>query len=292
MRETGFPAYTTATGWIGYSDEMVRKKAAIALKEGFDAFKIKVGSANLQDDIKRARVMREAVGEDCVLMMDANSVWTVPQAIDSMRQLAKFRPYWIEEPTSPDDVCGHAKIQAAISKFDFETIKGLPRGCQVATGEQISNKIIHKQYLQLNGYGILQTDIVRLAGISEYLVVALMNEMQEKPKPICLHAGGVGLCNMAAHVCILDYILLGSSLSGRYTEYIDHLQEHFTEPLVFKNAKYIAPTGLGLGLEMKAETLDEYEYPNGRYWSSTEQLRKRFYGDFPPIPIATKEEQK
>lgn len=149
--------------------------------------------------------------------------------------------------------------------------------------------MLHKQYLLNDSYGILQTDIVRLAGLSEYLVVALMNENTKKKK-ICLHAGGVGLCNMAAQVCILDYVLLGSDLRGRYTEYIDHLQEHFEDDLVVKNARYLAPACVGFGLRMKKESLDKWSYPNGTYWSSTDELRTRFYGAH--LPRTVDEEQR
>eukprot|EP00501_MAST-03F_sp_TOSAG23-6_P000092 GSMAST32.ASY1.ANO1.94.1 assembled CDS len=255
MMKNGFPAYTTATGWLGYTDDEVKQKVKNALEEGFRSFKMKVG-VNIEDDCRRAEIMRTAIGHDCDLMMDANSVWEVQESIDNMRQLAKFNPYWIEEP-----LCTIQKIVRFHNSFQFKIYLNI----HVATGEQMSNRVMHKQFLQYGAYKILQTDITRLGGINEYIVVSLMAaKMKVK---ICLHAGGVGLCNMAAHVCVFDHINLSGCYKGRMTEYIDHLQEHFVYDLVVRNGKYIAPTDAGLGLEMKEESLSMYEFPTGHYWS-------------------------
>jgi len=253
MQQRGYPAYTTSVGWSGYPPEKVKQLCAAAQAEGFNAFKMKVGLGE-EEDQKKANMMRELLGWDAVLMMDANSVWGVDEAIEQMAKLAKFRPYWIEEPTSPDDIVGHAAIAKAI------------KPCYVATGEQMSNRVMHKQFLQLDGYGILQTDVQRLGGLNEYLLVCLM--AQRKGVRVCCHAGGVGLCNMAAHLAVIDFVSIGCSTEGRWTEYIDHLQEHFVHPLRVKDAKYLAPDVPGWGVEMTPETLAEWEYPNGTYWAA------------------------
>lgn len=273
MRATGFPAYTTATGWLGYTDEQVRQKVINALAQGFNAFKMKVG-VSLENDMKRAAVMRDAIGPNRKLMMDANAVWEVDEAIENMRSLAKFNPYWIEEPLSPDDILGHSRLQKAMDNFP-KGAEGNPAdlNINVATGEQCSNRIMHKQFLQADGYRILQTDVVRLGGLSEYLLVGLM--AAKKKVKVCLHAGGVGLCNYAAHVCILDYINFSGTHDGKFTEYIDHLQEHFVHDLVVREGKYIAPKDAGFGMDMKESSLSEFEYPHGRYW--TEEYPNHFY---------------
>ena len=215
-------------------------------------------------------------------MMDANAVWEVEEAIACMRELAKYNPYWIEEPLSPDDILGHARLQREMDSWRGKA--GFPENLHihVATGEQCSNRVMHKQFLQEGAYKILQTDITRLGGISEYIVVALMAaKMNVK---VCLHAGGVGLCNMAATVCIFDYINISPSLDGKMTEYIDHLQEHFVHDLVVKKGRYLAPTHIGLGLEMKEESLAKYEYPHGPYWSC-EANKGRFYSNIEGRPL-------
>eukprot|EP01052_Picozoa_sp_SAG31_P031202 SAG31_NODE_3282_length_4467_cov_2.622024_2_plen_354_part_00 len=281
MKRVGFPAYTTSTGWAGYPDEKVADLVHGAMSQGFKAFKMKVGMG-IEDDSRRAALMRKLIGWDSLLMMDANSVpnacafcvlihslligyvnmitqvWGVNEAIENMEALAKFQPYWIEEPTSPDDILGHAAIQRALEKHSIS----------VATGEQISNKVMHKQYLQASGYKICQTDIQRLAGLNEFLVVCLM--AKKFGVKVCIHAGGVGLCNMAAHLCIIDFITISKSTHGKMTEYIDHLQEHFVTPLgsYVADARYLAPTVPGFGCDMLADSLDEFEFPNGAYWQS------------------------
>jgi len=253
MKTVGYPAYTTSTGWLGYSDEVVKAKTEAALAEGYTAFKIKVGTS-LADDCKRAAMTRGLIGWRNTLMMDANCVWGVDETIAAMQELKKYNPYWIEEPTCPDDILGHAKIQAAVHPV------------HVATGEQCANRVLFKQFLQVKGLEILQTDIVRLAGINEYLVVCLL--AKKFNTPICIHAGGVGLCNMAAHLAAIDFVVVSRSMEGRMAEYIDHLQEHFVDELVVRNARYIAPSAPGLGLTMHKASLDKFAYPDGPYWSA------------------------
>jgi L-fuconate dehydratase len=251
MLRDGFPAYTTSTGWLGYPDEKVRRLCRQAMSAGWTAFKMKVG-ANLEDNVRRAALMREEIGDQRLLMMDANQVWSVGEAITHMKALAQFDPYWIEEPTSPDDILGHAAIQRAIAPI------------RVATGEVVQNRVIFKQMLQANAIRFLQVDSCRMGGVNEVLAVLLM--AAKFGVPVCPHAGGVGLCEYVQHLSIFDYISIGASLDDRLCEYVDHLHEHFVDPCIVKNARYLAPTRPGYSITMKPESLDAYEFPAGRVW--------------------------
>ena len=253
MHARGFPAYTTSTGWLGYTDEQVRQLCREAAAQGWTHFKMKVGS-NVEDDIRRARLIRAEIGPDRKLMMDANQVWDVGEAIANMAQLAEFNPWWIEEPTSPDDVLGHAAIARAVA----------PIG--VATGEHVQNRIIFKQLLQAGAIRFCQIDACRLGGVNEVLAVLLM--AAKFGVPVCPHAGGVGLCEYVQHLSIFDYICVSASLEHRIIEYVDHLHEHFLDPVVIKDGRYMPPTAPGYSIEMRPESLDEYEFPNGRAWRS------------------------
>ncbi len=253
MRRSGFPAYTTSTGWLGYSDEQVRQLCRDALAAGWTHFKIKVGR-NIEDDMRRARLIREEIGWERKLMMDANQVWEVDDAIEHMRHLAPFEPWWIEEPTSPDDILGHAAIARAIA----------PIG--VATGEHVQNRIIFKQLFQANAIRFCQLDSCRLGGVNEVLAVLLM--AAKFGVPVCPHAGGVGLCEYVQHLSIFDYIYVSASLENRILEYVDHLHEHFLDPVVIRNGRYMPPTAPGYSITMRPESLDEYEFPTGRAWAA------------------------
>ena len=252
MRQQGYPAYTTSAGWLGYSDEKLRNLCREGVADGWTHFKIKVGT-NLTDDIRRCTIMREEIGPQRKLMMDANQVWGVNEAIENMKQLAKFDPWWIEEPTSPDDVLGHATIARAIA----------PIG--VATGEQCQNRMIFKQLLQANAIRFCQIDSSRLGGVNEVLAVLLM--AAKFGVPVCPHAGGVGLCEYVQHLAIFDYIAVSASLADRIIEYVDHLHEHFVDPVKIVNSRYVAPAAPGYSATMKPESLDEYEFPNGPAWA-------------------------
>ncbi len=252
MRQQGYPAYTTSAGWLGYSDEKLRNLCREGVADGWTHFKIKVGT-NLADDIRRCTIMREEIGPQRKLMMDANQVWGVNEAIENMKQLAKFDPWWIEEPTSPDDVLGHATIARAIA----------PIG--VATGEQCQNRVIFKQLLQANAIRFCQIDSCRLGGVNEVLAVLLM--AAKFGVPVCPHAGGVGLCEYVQHLAIFDYIAVSASLADRIIEYVDHLHEHFVDPVKIVNSRYVAPAAPGYSATMKPESLDEYEFPNGSAWA-------------------------
>ena len=251
MRRDGFPAYTTAAGWLGYDDEKMRRLCRDAMAAGWQHFKLKVG-ANLEDDVRRLTLVREEIGPDRPLMVDANQVWDVEQAIEWMRHLARFNPLWIEEPTSPDDILGHAAIARAVA----------PIG--VATGEHCHNRVIFKQLFQADAISFCQLDAARLGGVNECLAVLLM--AAKFGVPVCPHAGGVGLCEYTQHLSIFDYIAVGASLENRILEYVDHLHEHFFDPVVMQNGHYMPPTAPGYSITMRPESLDEYEFPNGAAW--------------------------
>jgi L-fuconate dehydratase len=253
MLRDGFPAYTTSTGWLGYSDEKLRRLCREAVAEGWTHFKMKVGT-NVEDDARRAAIIREEIGPDRKLMMDANQVWDVDEAIENMQSLEEFDPWWIEEPTSPDDVLGHARIARAVA----------PIG--VATGEHCQNRVVFKQLLQAEAISFCQIDSCRLGGVNEILSVLLM--AKKFRVPVCPHAGGVGLSEYVQHLSIFDYIYVGASLENRILEYVDHLHENFLDPVVIRNGRYMPPEAPGYSIEMKPESLDEHEFPAGRVWAS------------------------
>jgi L-fuconate dehydratase len=258
MLKVGYPAYTTSAGWLGYSDEKMRTLVRERLAQGWTHFKMKVGR-NLADDLRRARLIREEIGWEHKLMMDANQVWDVSEAIRFMKELAQFRPYWIEEPTSPDDVLGHATIARAIA----------PIG--VATGEHCQNRVLFKQLLQAGAISFCQIDSCRLGGVNEVLAVLLM--AAKFGVPVCPHAGGVGLCEYVQHLSIFDYIAVSASLENRVLEYVDHLHEHFLDPVVMQADRYMPPRASGYSIEMKAESLARYEFPGGEAWNDVRHQR-------------------
>ena len=251
----GYPAYTTSTGWLGYSDEKVCRLCEEAIAAGWTHLKMKVGT-DLEANRRRADLMRRSIGPDRTLMMDANQCWDVDEAIRQMRSLAEFRPWWIEEPTSPDDVLGHARIAKALE----------PLGIGVATGEACQNRVIFKQLLQAGALSFCQVDTCRLASVNEWLAVLLM--AAKFNVPVCPHAGGVGLCEYAQHVSIFDYIAVSGSLENRVLEYIDHLHEHFVHPVQVQKSRYLVPDVPGYSITMKEPSLRDFEFPNGRAWNA------------------------
>jgi L-fuconate dehydratase len=253
MLQRGYPAYTTSAGWLGYSDEKLRNLLSESVAEGWEHFKMKVGTS-IEDDVRRASIIREEIGPDKKLMMDANQVWDVDEAIEKMERLAEFDPWWIEEPTSPDDVLGHAKIAEAVD----------PIG--VATGEHCQNRVVFKQLMQAEAIRFCQIDSCRLGGVNEVLAVLLL--AAKFGVPVCPHAGGVGLCEYVQHLSIFDYIAVSASLEDRILEYVDHLHEHFVDPVTMKNGHYMPPERPGYSIEMKPVSLDEYEFPSGGVWAS------------------------
>jgi L-fuconate dehydratase len=228
LRRHGYPAYTTSAGWLGYPDEKIRRLCREGIAGGWSHFKIKVGR-DLGDDLRRAALIRQEIGPDRKLMVDANQVWEVDEAIASMRELARFDPWWIEEPTSPDDVLGHATIARAIA----------PIG--VATGEHCHNRIVFKQLMQARAIAFCQIDACRLGGVNEVIAVLLL--AAKFGVPVCPHAGGVGLCEYVQHLSMFDYVCVSGSLENRIIEYVDHLHEHFLDPVVIRDGRYMPPTG-------------------------------------------------
>jgi L-fuconate dehydratase len=252
LERDGYPAYTTSAGWLGYPDEKIRRLCREGIEGGWSHFKIKVGR-DLDDDVRRAALIREEIGRDRKLMVDANQVWEVEEAIASMRELARFDPWWIEEPTSPDDVLGHAAIARAIA----------PIG--VATGEHCQNRIVFKQLMQANAIAFCQIDACRLGGVNEVLAVLLL--AAKFGIPVCPHAGGVGLCEYVQHLSMFDYVCVSGSLENRIIEYVDHLHEHFLTPVVIRDGRYMPPTAPGYSITMRPDSLRDYAYPGGKAWT-------------------------
>jgi L-fuconate dehydratase len=253
LEKSGYPCYTTSAGWLGYSDEKLRRLCQEAVDEGYRYLKLKVG-ANLEDDLRRCAIAREVVGDDVHLMIDANQVWDVGTAIEWVGALAHFEPLWIEEPTSPDDVLGHATIRRAVA----------PVG--VATGEHGMNRVLFKQLFQAEAIDFCQLDSCRLGSLNEILPVMLM--AAKFGVPVCPHAGGVGLCELVQHLSIIDFLIISGSTEGRVAEYVDHLHEHFVDPCVVKDAAYVLPTRPGYSAQMYETSLATYAFPGGSYWGA------------------------
>jgi L-fuconate dehydratase len=251
IRRRGYPAYTTSAGWLGYPDDKIRRLCREGVERGWSHFKIKVGR-DLADDLRRAALVRREIGPDRKLMLDANQVWDVGEAIGWMRELARFDPWWIEEPTNPDDVLGHATIARAIA----------PIG--VATGEQCHNRVMFKQLMQAGAIRFCQIDSCRLGGVNEVLAVLLL--AAKFGIPVCPHAGGVGLCEYVQHLAIFDYLCVSASLEDRVVEYVDHLHEHFVDPVVVRDGRYLVPAAPGYSITMRPESLVTYAYPHGAAW--------------------------
>ncbi|MGN6797993.1 MAG: enolase C-terminal domain-like protein [Gaiellaceae bacterium] len=249
--ETGYPAYTTSAGWLGYDDEKVRSLVRLALDEGFRHVKMKVGQ-DLATDTRRAHLIRDVLG-DATLMMDANQIWGVDEAVSAMRDLAQFDPWWIEEPTSPDDVLGHARIRKEVAPI------------AVATGEHVQNRVLFKQLFQAGAIDICQIDACRVGGLNEVIAILLL--AAKFGVPVCPHAGGVGLCEYVQHIAIFDYISVSTSLDGRVVEWVDHLHEHFVHPASVSNGRYLVPMTPGYSIEMRTSTLEAYAYPTGAVWT-------------------------
>jgi L-fuconate dehydratase len=252
LARDGYPAYLTSAGWLGYDEEKVRDLCRAALADGWRCFKTKVG-LELADDVRRCEVMREEIG-DLPLMADANQVWDVQVAIDWMRHLAPFELRWIEEPTSPDDVLGHAAIRRAIA----------PVG--VATGEHAANRVIFKQLLQADAVDYCQIDACRLGGVNEVLAVLLL--AAKFGVPVCPHAGGLGLCEYVQHLSVIDYVCVSGSLEDRTTEFADHLHEHFVNPALVRDGRYVLPTAPGYSVDLHTSSYAALTYPDGTVWNS------------------------
>jgi L-fuconate dehydratase len=247
----GFPAYTTTPGWLGYSDEKLVHLSRAAVADGFTQIKLKVG-ADVDDDVRRMRLAREAVGPDIRIAVDANQAWGVQQAVEWMRRLAPYDPYWIEEPTSPDDILGHAAVRRAVAPI------------KVATGEHTHNQVMFKQLLQAGALDILQIDASRTAGVTENVAILLL--AAKFGVPVCPHAGGLGLCEMVQHLAMFDYVAVSGTTEGRVIEYVDHLHEHFTDPVRIRRGRYLAPAAPGLSAELLPRSAAAHLYPSGSVW--------------------------
>ncbi|MDI6104265.1 enolase C-terminal domain-like protein [Actinoplanes sp. NEAU-A12] len=253
LLEHGYPAYTTTPGWLGYSDEKLARLSREAVAAGFGQIKLKVG-ADIEDDIRRMKTARQAVGDDIRIAVDANQRWDVQPAIDWMRRLAPYDPYWIEEPTSPDDILGHAAVRRAL------------RPIKVATGEHIPNRVVFKQLLQAGAVDIVQIDAARVGGINENVAILLL--AAKFGVPVCPHAGGVGLCEMVQHLSMFDFVAVSATTRDRVIEYVDHLHEHFADPVRVVGGRYAAPTAPGLSAQMLPASLAKYAYPGGPVWAA------------------------
>jgi L-fuconate dehydratase len=251
LLEHGYPAYTTTPGWLGYSDEKLVRLSQQAVADGFTQIKLKVG-ASLDSDVRRLKLARAAVGPHVRIAVDANQAWGVAQAIEWMKHLAAYGPYWIEEPTSPDDILGHAAIREAVAPI------------KVATGEHTSNQVMFKQLLQAGAIDVLQIDASRTAGVTENVAILLL--AAKFGVPVCPHAGGVGLCEMVQHLAMFDYVAVSGSLESRVIEYVDHLHEEFTEPVRIRDGRYLAPLAPGIGAELHAASATAHRFPDGRVW--------------------------
>ncbi|MDA3625761.1 L-fuconate dehydratase [Saccharopolyspora sp. WRP15-2] len=248
----GYPAYTTSPGWLGYSDEKLRRLCREAVDRGFPLLKLKVG-ADLDDDVRRMRIAREEVGPDVRIAVDANQRWDVSTAISWICELAPFGLWWVEEPTSPDDVLGHATIASAVAPV------------RVATGEHVANRVVFKQFLQAKALSFLQLDAARVAGVNENLAILLL--AAKFGVPVCPHAGGVGLCELVQHLAMFDFVAVSGSTDGRVVEYVDHLHEHFVDPVVIRDGHYQAPRRPGFSAQLRPEALREHSYPDGPVWA-------------------------
>jgi L-fuconate dehydratase len=253
LRSNGYPAYTTSPGWLGYDDAKLTRLATEAVADGFRQIKLKVG-ADLADDIRRCRVARSAIGPGIRLALDANQRWDVAEAIRWTRALTEFGPYWIEEPTSPDDILGHAAIREAVAPV------------KVATGEHVHNRVMFKQLLQAGAVDIVQLDAARVGGVNENLAILLL--AAKFGVPVCPHAGGVGLCELVQHLSMFDYVAVTGTTENRVIEYVDHLHDHFLDPVVIREGHYTAPTAPGFSAAMRPESLARYTFPDGSYWTT------------------------
>jgi L-fuconate dehydratase len=254
LEANGYRAYSTSPGWLGYADAKLVRLAEQAVADGFDMIKLKVGG-NLEDDVRRMKLARETVGAGVRIAVDANQRWDVSTAVAWMTALAPYDPYWIEEPTSPDDVLGHAAIAKALAPI------------RVATGEHVQNRVVFKQLLQANAISVLQLDAARVGGFTENLAILLL--AAKFGIPVCPHAGGVGLCELVRHLSMFDFVAVSGTDADRSIEWVDHLHEHFTDPAVVERGRYLAPTAPGFSARMHDATLRRFRFPDGPEWTET-----------------------
>jgi L-fuconate dehydratase len=250
----GYPAYATSPGWLGYTDDKMVGLATEAVAAGFGQIKLKVG-ADVDADVRRLTLARQAIGPDIGLAVDANQTWNVDEAIAWINRLRSTGLAWVEEPTSPDDILGHARIRAAVAPVP------------VASGEHIHNRVMFKQFLQANALDVVQIDAARVGGVNENLAILLLAAAFDKP--VCPHAGGVGLCELVQHLAMFDFVAVSGTTEGRSIEYVDHLHEHFTDPVRIRNGRYLAPLVPGMSAELRPETVERYCFPHGAEWTKS-----------------------
>ncbi|MEV6636400.1 enolase C-terminal domain-like protein [Actinoplanes sp. NPDC051470] len=251
LLRSGYPAYTTTPGWLGYADEKMARLAEEAVAEGFSQIKLKVGG-DLAADIRRMRLARETVGPDIRIAIDANQRWGVSEAITWIKALAPWAPWWVEEPTSPDEILGHATIRREVAPI------------RIATGEHVQNRIVFKQMLQAGSVDVVQIDATRVAGVNENIAILLLAAVFEVP--VCPHAGGVGLCELVQHLAMFDLVAVSGTTDDRTIEYVDHLHDHFLSPVVVEKGRYLAPLDPGYSAQMRPQTLQDYVFPDGATW--------------------------
>jgi L-fuconate dehydratase len=253
LERNGYPAYTTSAGWFGFSDEKIRRLCREGIADGWTHFKLKVGGEPA-DDLRRGHIVREEIGPANKMMVDANQRWGVDEAIRRTRQLAEIDPWWMEEPTSPDDILGHARIRREVAPI------------RIATGEHCHNSVMFKQLLQAGSIDVCQIDSCRVAGINENLAILLM--AAKFGVPVCPHAGGVGLCEYVQHLSIFDYLAVSCTQQDRVIEYVDHLHEHFIDPVVIRRGHYMLPQRAGYSGEIFPESLEKFAFPDGATWKA------------------------
>jgi L-fuconate dehydratase len=256
LLQHGYPAYTTSAGWLGYADEKVARLVSEALRDGFEHLKLKVG-VDLQEDVRRLALVRELAGPEVKLSVDANQAWERDEAIAWVAALAPYDVYWVEEPTSPDDVLAHAAIVRAVHPI------------KVATGEHMANRVMFKQFLAAGALGVCQLDACRVAGVNENVAILLL--AAKFGVPVCPHAGGVGLCEVVQHLAMFDYVAVSGSIEERWIEYVDHLHEHFESPARVVDGRYVAPVAPGSNAAMLPESVREFSFPGGPAWQAAEQ---------------------
>jgi L-fuconate dehydratase len=256
LEAEGYPAYTTSVGWFGFSDEKIRRLCREGIADGWTHFKLKVGG-DAEDDLRRGRIVREEIGWENRMMVDANQKWGVDEAISRTRQLGELSPWWMEEPTSPDDILGHARIRREAAPT------------RIATGEHCQNSVMFKQLLQAGAIDVCQIDSCRVAGVNENLAIILM--AAKFGVPVCPHAGGVGLCEYVQHLSIFDFLSVSATMEDRVIEYVDHLHEHFRHPVTIRRGRYMVPHEAGYSIEILPDSLDRFRFPNGSVWSGQAQ---------------------
>ncbi len=259
LEKNGYPAYTTSVGWFGFSDEKIKQLCRQGLADGWTHFKLKVGGVPA-DDLRRGRIVREEIGPHNRLMLDANQKWGVLEAIVRTRAFGSFEPWWMEEPTSPDDILGHARIRREVAPI------------RIATGEHCHNRVMFKQLMQANAIDVCQIDSCRVAGVNEVLAILLLAAKFQVP--VCPHAGGVGLCEYVQHLAMFDYLRVSTTMQDRVIEYVDHLHEHFVDPVVIRNGRYMPPHKPGYSIEVHQESLAQYAFPDGKVWTTEHHVMR------------------